>query len=251
MDLDNHRRLQILACDLIEDAGLALKLPRVAIATAQMLLHRVTQCPDFQLNNNHLDIISMTALFTATKIEEEPRKARHVIEVFTYVISNRLNKNIVLTPKENEKIREELITSERKLLKELGFNLLSSCPHKLIIIYYPYLLDLLDEHVTIWRKHHRERLLQLAWNYCNDSLRLDLCLKFSQEIVAFACIQMACEDLNMPLPKTTNGREWYLLFVDDREKVESTIKLIRSLYELDMIDLREHKKSLLIDSLSG
>lgn len=40
-------------------------------------------------------------------------------------------------------------------------------------------------------------MAQKAWNYLNDSLRLDCCVRFKAELVACAAIYMAARDLRV------------------------------------------------------
>lgn len=234
---------RIFACDIIQNAGILLRLPQVALTTAQMLLQRVYHASDYTFQKYYLDVTSMAALFLAAKIEEHPRKAREVIDVFTYVISSKLRREISLSFSQHEKIREELITAERILLKTLGFNLLSSYPHKIVVNYYLAVVRVLDPEHNVWRERDNQRLLQLAWNYCNDSLRLDVFIRYSKEVVACACIQMACEDYGMLFPRSTDGRNWYCLFVTDEQEVRESIEIIRNLYsrkEVPADSLRRH-----------
>lgn len=242
MDQAEAENLRILACDIVQNAGILLKLPQVVMATAQMLLQRVYHTAEYTFDKYHIDITSMAALFLASKIEEYPRKAREVIDVFTYVISRKLKCEIELRYQEHERVREDLITAERRLLKTLGFNLLSSYPHKIIITYYNAIVFKLDPERNVWREHVNQRILQRAWNYCNDSLRLDVYLRFTKEAVAFACIQMACEDLQMTFPKSTDGREWYCLFVADDSEVKKSIDMIRSFYKRDKLVASYYRK---------
>lgn len=230
MDLKD---LKIFACESIQDTGIVLKLAQTAATTAQILLHRVYGRQEYSIEENPLDVTSMAALFLASKIEECPRKADDLIDAFVYVLSSKLRRNFKLDSESHDKIRQELITTERRLLKNLGFNLLSSYPHKSIVSYYFLIVNHLDSDHNVWRERDNQNILQLAWNYCNDSLRSDVFIKFSKEAVACACIQMACEDSRMVFPRSTDGREWYLLFTNESE-LKTVIDIIRDLYKYQM-----------------
>lgn len=225
--------LRIFACDIIQKAGILLKLPQTAITTAQMLLQRVYHTSEYTFDKYPLDITSMAALFLGAKIEEYPRKALDVIYVFTLVLSDKLKRKIIFTYKDekvHEKIREELITAERRLLKNLGFNLLSSYPHKMILILHSAIVNVLDPENNVWKMKDNEHLLQIAWNYCNDSMKTDVFIKYNEKSVACACIQMACFDTQTFFPKSSDGREWYRLFVKDDSEVIAATKIIQNLY---------------------
>lgn len=233
--------LRIFTCDIIQIAGIILKLYQTAVTTAQMLIQRVYHTPNYTFDDHPLDINAMAALFLAAKIEECPRKTREVIEVFTHVLSKKLKRDILLTPDRQDKVRGELITAERRLLKNLGFNLLSSYPHKILVNYYFAIVNFLDRDHNVWKERDNQQLLQIAWNYCNDGSRTDIFLKYSKEAVACACIQMACEDTRMFFPKSTDGREWYQLFKDESE-VRGAINLIKSLYDRKPANLQEVRR---------
>lgn len=222
--------LRIFACDIIQKAGIVLKLPQTAITTAQMLLQRVYHTPDYTFDKYPLDITSMAALFLGAKIEEYPKKALEVIYVFTIVLSDKLKRNIKFTYRD-EKIRKELITAEKRLLKNLGFNLLSSYPHKMIVILHSAIVNLLDPANNVWKRKDNEHSLQIAWNYCNDSMKTDVFIKYNEKAVACACIQMACFDTRTFFPKSSDGREWYSLFVKDDSEVIAATNTIQSLYD--------------------
>jgi len=79
-----------------------------------------------------------------------------------------------------------LLEIEKYILKELGFTFynIMDHPHK-FILYYVKILDGSTE------------LAQRAWNYLNDSLRLDCCVRYRAEAIASAAIYMAARDLKV------------------------------------------------------
>lgn len=243
------QELRIFACDSIQNAGILLKLPQIAMTTAQMLLQRVYSTPEFTFARYHFDITAMAALFLAAKVEEYPRKAREVIDVFVHLFSLKMSKDYTLSHAEHEKVREELITAERRILKNLGFNLLSSYPHKILVNYYYAIVNKLDPDNNVWKEKDSQRLLQKAWNYCNDSLRTNVFFQYPKEAVACACIQMACQDVQMPFPKSTDGREWYCLFTKDKSQVEAAQELIKSLYSRKYPSPRDFRRHMYLNKL--
>lgn len=221
--------LRIFACSSIQNAGILLKLPQIAMATAQMLFQRVYHTPDYTFDKYPIDITAMASLFLAAKVEEYPRKAREVIDVFVYTLYESLGRRISLDYYEFERVREELFTAERRLLKNLGFDLLSSHPHKFIITYYNAMVNALDPERNHWTGDKVRRLLQVAWNYCNDSLRTDVFVRYRTEVVACCCIEMACEDTNLMFPKSSSGLAWYQLFIDDEDELKEATQAIKKL----------------------
>lgn len=233
--------LRIFACDLIQNAGILLRLPQVAMATAQMLLQRACRKTNHGFDTFATDVTAMAALFLGAKIEECPRRASQLIDVFTHVISTKLRVNLTLSYAQHEIIRNDLVAAERLFLKSLGFNLLSDYPHKIIINYYFAIVNRLDPEHNVWRDNDNQQVIQKAWNYCNDSMRTDAFMTRSKEAVACACIQMACEDANMRFPRSSDGREWYGLFNDDASEVEESMKIIQDLYKRKPLEARNFK----------
>lgn len=94
---------------------------------------------------------------------------------------------------------EELMNMENVILRELGFSLYwipDSHPH-VFLLYFMKVLDLVNNDVVsnnvIDGDHHNNQqesemddkkiMSQIAWNYCNDSCRLDLCVRYEAELI--------------------------------------------------------------------
>jgi transcription initiation factor TFIIIB Brf1 subunit/transcription initiation factor TFIIB len=75
--------LRMVGCDYIQSAGILLKLPQVAMATAQVLFHRFYYAKSFIKYN--VQYMAAACIFTATKVEEAPRRLRDVINVFHHL----------------------------------------------------------------------------------------------------------------------------------------------------------------------
>lgn len=69
------------------------------------------------------------------------------------------------------------------------------------------------------------RLVQMAWNYMNDSLRTDVFLRFRAETVACACIFLSARVLEIPLP---DQPPWFLLFgASEQDLIEISCCILR------------------------
>lgn len=86
--------LRILGCELIQTAGILLKLPQVAMATGQVLLQRFYYSKSFVQYS--MEITAMSCICLASKIEEEPRRIRDVINVFNHIKQVRAQKYVFL-----------------------------------------------------------------------------------------------------------------------------------------------------------
>lgn len=112
--------------------------------------------------------------------------------------------------------KTQVIKAERRVLKELGFCVHVKHPHKLIVMY----LQALG-----FEKH--QSMIQMSWNYMNDSLRSDVFVQFDPETIACACIYLTARKLQIPLPKSP---AWFSLFNADETDIQDICRKILKLY---------------------
>ena len=127
------------------------------------------------------DVVAMSCICLASKIEEAPRRIRDIINVFTHINQIRAEKPILpvaLDPAYIAK-KNDVINNERKVLKELGFCVHVKHPHKVSL--YNFRFEPKGSNVTLnafsskfiyqiivmylqWLElaKHRE-LLQMSW----------------------------------------------------------------------------------------
>uniref|UniRef100_A0A8C7ADV0 Cyclin L2 n=1 Tax=Neovison vison TaxID=452646 RepID=A0A8C7ADV0_NEOVI len=80
LDTDTETDLRVVGCELIQAAGILLRLPQVAMATGQVLFQRFFYTKSFVKHS--MEHVSMACVHLASKIEEAPRRIRDVINVF-------------------------------------------------------------------------------------------------------------------------------------------------------------------------
>jgi hypothetical protein len=213
-----EKRHRFFACGLIQEGGILLQLPQVVLATAQSLLHRfyarqsVTDFDAFR--------VAMGCIFLASKAEEQPRRIKDVIQVFFRMRNRRMGLRLSLLSPTSARFAQWsdwLIMVERQLLVEVGFSIdaMTEHPHK-FLLYYVKMLDCTNA------------LAQKAWNYVNDSFRVDLCMRFDAHVIASAAICLAARVLQFPLPL-----RWEELLEVDVGDMHDVAREMLCLYEWD------------------
>ncbi|XP_055624680.1 cyclin-L2-like [Toxorhynchites rutilus septentrionalis] len=217
LDRETEVDLRILGCELIQTAGILLKLPQVAMATGQVLFQRFFYSKSFVRHS--MEATAMSCVCLASKIEEAPRRIRDVINVFHHIKQVRGQKPLVpmILDQHYINLKSQVIKAERRVLKELGFCVHVKHPHKLIVMYLKY-LEL--------EKHHN--MMQMAWNFMNDSFRTDVFVRYQPETIACACIYLTARKQNIALP---NNPQWFLIFRVTEEDVLDVCYRIMALYK--------------------
>ncbi|XP_067092727.1 cyclin-L1-like isoform X3 [Osmerus mordax] len=216
---DTEEQLRIRGCEMIQAAGILLRLPQVAMATGQILFQRFYYCKSFV--RHCAEMVAMACVHLASKIEEEPRRVRDVLNVFHHLKHSKSGKRTrVPMPLDAGYIsmKAQVIKAERRVLKELGFCVHVKHPHKIIVMY-----------LQVLECEKDTKLVQTAWNYMNDSLRTDVFLRFSAETVACACIYLSARSLQIPMP---DQPPWFLLFGASEEDLREICGRIMRLYSL-------------------
>ena len=219
MSVDEERRYRAFGCELICECGIQLELPQVAVATAQVFFQRFFhRCSFRDMDAHH---VVMGAIFLAGKVEECQMRMRPVISVCHAAMLRRQGlaiTPIVLGGETYTEWKMALIRSERLILKELGFQVYQGVSQEHAHKFLLYFVRVLNGDAP---------LAQRAWNFLNDSLRLDLCVRYSAEALACAAIFLAAKDLSFPLPESV---PWYEVLGAKREVLDDICEAITSLY---------------------
>ncbi|CAO2192377.1 unnamed protein product [Urochloa humidicola] len=216
IDEATETALRVYGCDLIQESGILLRLPQAVMATAQVLFHRFYCKKSFVRFSAKR--VAASCVWLAGKLEESPRKSKHIIFVFHRMECRRENLPIeyldVFSMKYSE-LRRDLIRTERHLLKEMGFICHVEHPHKFISNYL----------VTL----EAPELTQEAWNLANDSLRTTLCVRFKSEVVACGVVYAAARRRSIPLPEDP---PWWTVFDADEAGIQEVCRVLAHLYSL-------------------
>eukprot|EP00743_Colponemidia_sp_Colp-15_P010261 GILK01011283.1.p1 GENE.GILK01011283.1~~GILK01011283.1.p1 ORF type:complete len:282 (-),score=39.11 GILK01011283.1:167-967(-) len=230
MSAEQETQIRIFGCQRIQEAGILLKLPQVTMVTGQVIFHRFF----FRKSMKQHDVksVAMASLFLATKVEETPKQIRHVVCVFYHLekkaellskateAADTLVQQVPVLDLTSQKffdMQDELVKTERVILKELGFMLyiITNHPHKFILQY----IKVLDA---------SKEIAQCAWNFLNDSMRTTLCVRFPPEVLACSAIFLASRFMQYRLP---DHLKWWELFDTSRSQLEEVSAEILSLYK--------------------
>ena len=222
VDERTETMLRVYGCELIQEAGILLRMHQTAIVTGQIIFHRFY----FRISMKRCDVrgVAKAALMLGGKIEEQPRKMHDILNVFHAAALRRHNRKVeplVAGTKRYFELKEDILNAEQAILRELGFIIHAEHAHKFVFYYIRVLL------AKGFNEQYPE-LAQKAWNYANDLYRSSLCLKFRPNVLACASIFLASRDLKIPLPEPT----WWELFDAKQEQVFEVATAILGLYKL-------------------
>ncbi|GIL45138.1 hypothetical protein Vafri_2471, partial [Volvox africanus] len=118
-------------CKLIQEAGMALKIPQWGgISVAITLCHRFFAIKSMKKNDRFL--VATACLFLAAKIEESPKLLKNVIMESERIrhTKNPAALRALDDPVNFDRLREEVLQAERAVLYTLGFDLKIEQPYK-------------------------------------------------------------------------------------------------------------------------
>ncbi|KAL7526713.1 hypothetical protein ACHAWF_001885 [Thalassiosira exigua] len=208
---------------LLLDAASLLRFPPSTYATACTIFHRMYH--RISLKSHCVWSMAAACTLVAGKIEEEPRTIQSIILTYAHIYRRRRLRvgddlkrysygaadceaegAVTLRDNEKENItrsvkptspggpvykewKDVVFDVENVILRTLGFTLHwipDSHPHR-FILYFIRVLEIESGEVA-----------QSAWNYCNDSCQIDLCVRFDPEVI----VSLSFRFLRVPLPSS-------------------------------------------------
>lgn len=213
---DLEEELCVFGCQQIQQAGILLHLPQVAMGCAQVLFQRfwfVSSMRQFSMMD-----IAMGAVLLASKLAEDPLRLRDVLLVFDYLEQRaRHVAHHVPGPRLRESqqsssaahilpftykpsgyysdayydAKDAIVVAEMQILKRLGFDVQVTLPHALMINYLQ-ILGIVDHELEILGTP--STAAQVAWGYLNDAY-------VSHAYTAFNRRCIACSlPMSLPVP---------------------------------------------------
>lgn len=245
---DILRRHQILGCQFIQDAGSMNKLPQVVVISGQSIFHRFF----YKQSIAQFDVftVAMGSFLLAGKAEEKILALKEVIVTFHYLYfqsREKRRKELEIGSELYLRWKSQLLSIEKEILSTLGFAVYEAIdhPHQYLL----YIIKLITPSAAFQptqsdqsREDRIESELQLrvrelaqkSWNFLNDSMRIDLELRFHSTCIACAAIFLASRQLQYPLPEAPDPW-WTILFHVDSESVYEVSDEILSLYTLGKV----------------
>ncbi|XP_055386269.1 cyclin-K [Condylostylus longicornis] len=217
---ETERRYRKEGARFIMQCGTAMSLGHNTMATGVVYFHRFYMFHSFKQFPRY--VTACCCLFLAGKVEETPKKARDIIRNARNLLSDDKFYSFGDDPK------EEVMTLERILLQTIKFDLQVEHPYGFLVKYAKCLKG---------DQSKLQKMVQMAWNFVNDSLSTTVCLQWEPEIIAVAMIHLASK-----LSKFTVldwvGRQpqhlrWWDMFVADvtMEILEDICHQVLDLYQ--------------------
>lgn len=161
--------------------------------------------------------IAATALFLATKTEENCRKTKEIVIAVAKVAQKNASLIIDEQSKEYWRWRDNILLYEELMLEHLTFDVVLQSP-------YNYLYNFLQKlHVE-----DNKQLRNVAWAYLNDSCLTMLCLLMSPKDIAIGALYFAAKFTGEKIPDDEGGDPWWTQLGGRPDLI---IKAVTVLYE--------------------
>ncbi|KAK6538778.1 hypothetical protein TWF694_010346 [Orbilia ellipsospora] len=209
-------------CNFILQVGIKLKLPQLTLATASVFLHRFFMRES--LRDFHYYNVAATALYLATKVEENCRKLSDLIQAVARTAQK--NDQIIIDEqcKEYWKWHDTIMFTEEHMLAALCYDFNIEKPYKLLQDY----LQL----ITVEDSGRKEKdIMKAAWAFINDSHLTVLCLMFPASTIAGAALYMSAKFNDTVFKDSKDGRPWWKVIGVDLLDIKKACNQMADLYE--------------------
>jgi protein BUR2 len=209
--------------NFITQVGIMLKLPQLTLATASVYLHRFFMRHAMVQHNKpglHHYSVAATALFLATKVEENYRKMKELVVACCRVAQKQPNLVVDEQSKEYWKWRDTILHNEDLLLEALCFDLQLEQPYRLLLDYLRY-----------YDVQANKQLRNTSWAFLNDSLVTTMCLQLTPAAIAGSALYMGVKFAGISLPDDERGRPWWDQLDLDIRDIQRGCVLMAEVYE--------------------
>lgn len=209
--------------NFITQVGIMLKLPQLTLATASVYLHRFFMRHAMVQNNKpglHHYSVAATAIFLATKVEENYRKMKELVVACCRVAQKQPNLVIDDQSKEYWKWRDTILHNEDLLLEALCFDLQLEQPYRILLDFLRY-----------YDVQANKQLRNTSWAFLNDSLVTTMCLQLTPSTIAGSALYMGVKFAAITLPDDERGRPWWEQLGLDIHEIQKGCNLMAEVYE--------------------
>ncbi|KAJ9610405.1 hypothetical protein H2200_005182 [Cladophialophora chaetospira] len=209
--------------NFITQVGIMLKLPQLTLATASVYLHRFFMRHAMAQNNKpglHHYSVAATAIFLATKVEENYRKMKELVVACCRVAQKQPNLVIDDQSKEYWKWRDTILHNEDLLLEALCFDLQLEQPYRVLLDYLRY-----------YDVQANKQLRNTSWAFLNDSLVTTMCLQLTPSAIAGSALYMGVKFAGVTLPDDARGNPWWEQLGLDIQEIQKGCNLMAEVYE--------------------
>jgi protein BUR2 len=209
--------------NFITQVGIMLKLPQLTLATASVYLHRLFMRQKMATEKSgglHHYSAAATALFLATKVEENCRKMRELVVACCRVAQKQPNLVVDEQNKEYWKWRDTILHNEDVLLEALCFDLQLEQPYRILFEFLQY-----------YAIQDNKNLRNISWAFLNDSHVTTMCLLHSPRVIAGAALYTGVRLAGITLPDDEHGRPWWIHLDLDVGEIQRACNLMFDVYE--------------------
>ncbi|KIV94891.1 hypothetical protein PV10_02612 [Exophiala mesophila] len=221
--------------NFITQVGIMLKLPQLTLCTASVYLHRFFMRHAMAQPNKpglHHYSVAATALFLATKVEENYRKMRELVVACCRVAQKQPNLVVDEQSKEYWKWRDTILHNEDLLLESLCFDLQLEQPYRILLDFLRY-----------YGVQEKKPLRNTSWAFLNDSLITTLCLQMSPRVIAGSALYMGVKLAGITLPDDEQGRAWWEQLDLEIADIQKGCNLLAEVYENPNIPRQGQKEA--------
>ena len=243
MNITQEQSNRSKGVNFITQVGMLLKLPQLTLATASVYLHR------FFMRHSMVDLpnrpglhhyaIAATALFLATKVEENCRKMKELVVACCRVAQKQPSLIVDEQSKEYWKWRDTILHNEDLLLEALCFDLQLEQPYRILFDFLCY-----------YEVQHDKNLRNISWAYLNDANLTTMCLLFPPRLIAGSALYAAAKFTGVTFPDE-QGRPWWEYWGLDIGDIRSAVDLMAEIYESSAVPRQGQKEVYLKAGLDG
>lgn len=172
--------------------------------------------------------IAATALFLATKAEENCRKTKEIVIAVVKVAQKNASLIIDDQSKEFWRWKDSILLYEELMLELLTFDVVLESPYNCL---YNFLKELQIE--------GNKPMRNVAWAFLNDSCMTILCLLMPPRDIAVASIYFSAKFYNERLPDDQDGAPWWARLKGKPERIHQAIDVMADFYTENPLQKRD------------